>query len=69
MGPQQLEWHVRVLPLRDREHVVGLQYGLIAVNRRPQTVTLNGFQPIKPGQALILERAEPLLSDSRIQAG
>ena len=51
------------------EHVVGLQYGLIAVNRRPQTVTLNGFQPIKPGQALILERAEPLLSDSRIQAG
>ena len=51
------------------EHVIGLQYGLIAVNRLPKTVTLDGFQPIKPGQALILDQAEPMLSDSGIQAG
>lgn len=51
------------------EHVVGLQYGLIAVNRSPSKVRLERLSPVKPGQALIVRRDEPALRMIATQAG
>jgi hypothetical protein len=38
------------------EMVIGLQYGLIALNRLPTPVQLDGFPPVAPGDALIVNR-------------
>ncbi len=35
------------------EHVIGLQYGLIGVNRTKSRIRYDGFAPIKPGDAII----------------
>jgi len=43
------------------EHVIGLVYGLIAVNRTNKPVTLNGFQPLSPGEALVIDHGEGIL--------
>ncbi len=41
------------------EQVIGLQYGLIAVNRQAATVRFDGFPPVGPGKALIVIRDDP----------
>ncbi|MBU0717432.1 MAG: hypothetical protein KJ749_04215 [Planctomycetes bacterium] len=46
------------------EHVIGLQFGLIAVNRQVTPVQLNGFPPVASGKALIVNQ-----HDSMLQAG
>ncbi len=51
------------------EHVIGLQYGWIAVNRQPTTVHLDGFSPLGPGDALVLDRRDPMLRVDASQAG
>ena len=50
------------------EHVIGLQYGLIAVNRQPTPVQLDGFPPVGPGDALIIDRRDPMLRANMSQA-
>jgi len=35
------------------EHVIGLQYGLIGVNRTDAPIRFDGFAPIAPGEAII----------------
>ena len=51
------------------EHLIGLQYGLIAVNRQTTTVHLDGFSPLSPGGALVIDRRDPLLRVDASQAG
>lgn len=51
------------------EHVIGLQYGLIAVNRQPSTVRFGAVPPVRPGAALIVDRRDPLLHEAATQAG
>ncbi|MGB2984988.1 MAG: hypothetical protein WBE26_03820 [Phycisphaerae bacterium] len=51
------------------EHVIGLQYGLIAVNRHPASVHFDAFPPLAPGEALILDRRDPMLWASAAQVG
>lgn len=51
------------------EHVIGLHYGLIAVNRSRQIVTFDGFEPLQPGEALTLRRDDPALRLARPRAG
>ena len=51
------------------EHVIGLQFGLIAVNRQAAPVQLDGFPPTAPGQALIVDRRDPMLQANASQAG
>lgn len=51
------------------EHVVGLQFGLIAVNRRPSPARLDGFTPVRSGEALMIDRNDPVLSMDASQAG
>jgi len=51
------------------EHVVGLQYGLIAVNRNTKAVALDSWPRISPGQALIIEPDDPTLTRSLSRAG
>ncbi len=51
------------------EHVIGLQYGLIAVNRQPTTVHFDGFPPVGSGQALIIDRRDPMLQANASQVG
>ncbi|MBI4719394.1 MAG: hypothetical protein HY763_16485 [Planctomycetes bacterium] len=50
------------------EHVIGMQYGLIAVNRGLAPVQLDGFPPVAPGQALLVERGSPALDAAALQA-
>jgi hypothetical protein len=40
------------------EHVVGLQYGLLAVNRSRHAATLDGFAAVGPGEGLAVPMAE-----------
>jgi hypothetical protein len=40
------------------EYVIGLLYGLIAMNRLPTPVQLDGFPPVPPGQALLVDRRD-----------
>ncbi|MFQ5463017.1 MAG: hypothetical protein ACE5E5_10375 [Phycisphaerae bacterium] len=42
------------------ELVIGLEYGLIAVNRRSANVRFDGFAPLAPGEALIVDDPEKL---------
>lgn len=51
------------------EHVIGLQYGLIAVNRQPVTVHFDRFPPVGPGETLIIDRRDPMLRTDASQAG
>ncbi|MGB0717392.1 MAG: hypothetical protein ACPGXK_16055, partial [Phycisphaerae bacterium] len=37
------------------EHVIGLLDGLIAVNRHRKPVQFEGFAPLQPGEALVVE--------------
>ncbi|MHC5109042.1 MAG: hypothetical protein ACYTHJ_04095 [Planctomycetota bacterium] len=37
------------------ELVVGMQYGLIAVNRRRHVIQFDGFAPVAPGEALVVD--------------
>lgn len=51
------------------EQVIGLQFGIIAVNRSRSTMRYNGFAPIKSGQALIVDRNEPELRSTTPKVG
>lgn len=51
------------------EHVVGLQHGLIAVNRQSESVQLDGFSPVDAGEALIVNGHDPMLRESVSKAG
>lgn len=51
------------------EQVVGLLYGLIAVNRTKKPVQLDGFQVTQPGEALVVDRMNHLLTRVSAQAG
>ena len=50
------------------EHVIGLTYGLIAVNRSKAPITLNGFSPVAPGDALVIDRLDPILQRQSARA-
>jgi len=43
------------------EHVIGLQYGLLAVNRRPTPAHLDAFPPVAPGEMLAIPKDDPAL--------
>ena len=43
------------------EHVIGLQFGLIAVNRTQTPVNFDAVAPIAPGEALLVDRNDSLL--------
>jgi len=51
------------------EQVVGLQYGLIAVNRSSAPVHFDGFPPVGPGEPLIVDRRDPILQSRIVQVG
>jgi len=51
------------------EQVIGLQFGIIAVNRSRSTIRYDGFAPIKSGQALIVDRNEPMLRSHAPKVG
>ncbi len=50
------------------EHVIGLHYGLMAVNRGVTSVQMDGLPPVAPGAALIVDRQEPWLSNVNARA-
>ena len=51
------------------EWVIGLQYGLIAVNRTHRKIRFNGFEPIAPGEALVADTDDAMLQTATAQAG
>ncbi len=51
------------------EQVVGLQYGLIAVNRYGSSVRFDGFRPVGPGEALLVDGDDPALHAKVSRAG
>ena len=51
------------------EQVVGLVYGLLAVNRGRSAMQLDGLAPVAPGDALILPATDPILRDRVSRAG
>ena len=51
------------------EQVVGLQYGIIAVNRSNAPVHFDGFPPVGPGEPLIVDRRDPILQSRIVQVG
>ena len=51
------------------EHVVGLYYGLIAVNRRNEPMHFDGFAPVAPGEALIVEERSAVLRNGAARVG
>ncbi len=51
------------------EHVIGLQYGLIAVNRGTKPIALDAWPRVSPGEALIVEPDDPTLTRSLSRAG
>lgn len=51
------------------EQIIGLQYGLIALNRRPTAVHYDGFPPLPPGEALIADHKHPITRGQMPQAG
>ena len=48
------------------EYVIGLQYGVMAMNRLSTTVQVEGFPPVSPGEALIVDRREGMLGKQPI---
>jgi len=51
------------------EQVVGLQFGIIAVNRSTTPVHFDGFPPVGPGAPLIVDRHDPVLRSRIVQVG
>ena len=51
------------------EHVIGLQFGLIAVNRKTARAQLDALPPTATGEALILDRREPMLQKVASRVG
>ena len=51
------------------EQVIGLQLGLIAVNRATHHVQLDGLPPFATGEALVLDRRDPVLHANASRAG
>jgi hypothetical protein len=51
------------------EQVVGLQYGIIAVNRSNAPVHFDGFPPVRPGEPLVVDRRDPILRSRACQVG
>jgi hypothetical protein len=51
------------------EQVIGLHYGLIAVNRQPSTVHFDRFPPVASGEALVIDRCDRMLQADASQAG
>jgi hypothetical protein len=51
------------------EHVIGLQYGLLAVNRTTSPVQLGSLAPVAPGEALVLRRGDPMLRSDACRTG
>ncbi len=51
------------------EQVIGLQLGLVAVNRRRASVRFNGFKSVGAGKALIVDRNDPMLQSGIARAG
>jgi hypothetical protein len=50
------------------EHVIGMLYGLIVMNRRSAAVSFDGFAPLAPGEAIILPPDDPTLQMESSQA-
>ncbi len=51
------------------EQVIGLQYGMIAVNRSAAAVHFDGFPPVGPGEPLIVDARDPILQSRTVQVG
>lgn len=51
------------------EHVVGIHFGLIAVNRRTTVAHVEGLNPVEPGGCLVIERDDPMLRRYTVEAG
>ena len=51
------------------EHVIGLQYGLLAVNRIASRVTFDGYPPLKPGEAIDVPAGAPGVELTSMRAG
>lgn len=43
------------------EQVIGIQYGLLALNRSRSPARIDGFAPVKPGECLMIEGSDPVL--------
>ena len=50
------------------EHVIGLQFGLAASNRTTSNVRFDGFSPIPPGEALVVDRGHATLRAAHSRA-
>lgn len=50
------------------EHVIGLQYGLVATNRTSSNVRVDGFPPIAPAAALVIDRDHATLRAAHSRA-
>jgi hypothetical protein len=51
------------------EQVIGLQYGMIAVNRSAAPVHFDGFPPVGPWEPLIVDARDPILQSRTCQVG
>jgi hypothetical protein len=51
------------------EHIVGLLYGLVAVNRCERVVHFDGFPPVAPGEAMIEEERSAVLQAEAVHVG
>ncbi len=51
------------------EHVIGLQYGLLAANRLASRVTFDGYPPLRPGEAIDVPAGAPGADLSSTRAG
>ena len=51
------------------EHVIGLRFGLLAVNRQNAPAQLERFAPVDSGHALVVERGDPLIRPTAAQVG
>ncbi len=51
------------------EQVIGLVFGLIAVNRQPGVVHFDHFPPVGPGEDLTIDRRDPMLHSGASRVG
>ncbi len=51
------------------EWVVGLQYGLVAANRTNRKIRCDGFQPVVPGSAVVVDRDDMMLRTNPAKVG
>ncbi len=51
------------------EQVVGLRFGIIAVNRSDAPIHFDGFPLVEPGEPLIVDRRDPILQSRNFQVG